>query len=85
MNGNGDFRIHFGAMHRTRTHKLCVYHGHPHGELFDLEADPWEFDHLCHSSRAVLAVGNRPQAKPRQSDRPSDRSATCNSMSEQEI
>jgi len=40
----GSFAVHFGTMHRTRMHKLCVYHGHPTGELFDLEADPWEFD-----------------------------------------
>jgi arylsulfatase len=42
----GSFRYHFGTMYRTRTHKLCVYHGLDHGELFDLEADPHEFDNL---------------------------------------
>ncbi len=43
---DGSFGVHFGTMHRTRTHKLCVYHGHSTGELFDLAADPWEFDNL---------------------------------------
>jgi len=36
----------FATMHRTRTHKLCVYHGHGVGELFDLENDPWEHNNL---------------------------------------
>ena len=33
-------------MHRTRQHKLCVYHGKNVGELFDLETDPWEHKNL---------------------------------------
>ena len=36
----------FATMHRTRTHKLVVYHGHGLGELFDLERDPWEHNNL---------------------------------------
>ena len=36
----------FATMHRTRQHKLCVYHGKSVGELFDLEADPWEHNNL---------------------------------------
>ena len=32
-------------MHRTRTHKLCVYHGKGVG-VFDLENDPWEHENL---------------------------------------
>jgi arylsulfatase len=36
----------YGTMIRNRSHKLVVYHGHDHGELFDLEADPGEFDNL---------------------------------------
>ena len=34
------------TMIRTRRHKLVSYHGHGLGELFDLEADPGEFDNL---------------------------------------
>ena len=36
----------YATMHRTRRHKLCVYHGKGVGELFDLEKDPWEHDNL---------------------------------------
>jgi hypothetical protein len=33
-------------MLRDRRYKLICYHGLPEGELFDLEADPGEFDNL---------------------------------------
>lgn len=36
----------YATMIRDRRYKLVVYHGHEMGELFDLEADPWEFDNL---------------------------------------
>ena len=36
----------YATMYRTRTHKLVVYHGHGLGELYDLEADPGEFEDL---------------------------------------
>jgi arylsulfatase A-like enzyme len=45
-NGLGDYQIRYGTMYRTRRHKLCVYHGHPYGELFDLGNDPNEFNNL---------------------------------------
>ena len=34
------------TMWRTRQFKLCVYHGHGLGELYDLEQDPNEFNNL---------------------------------------
>jgi arylsulfatase A-like enzyme len=34
------------TMIRTDRHKLVVYHGHDLGELFDLDADPWEHRNL---------------------------------------
>ena len=37
------------TMIRDRRYKLAVYHGHPTGELFDLEQDPHEHDNLWDS------------------------------------
>ena len=39
----------FATMIRTRTHKLVAYHGLSEGELYDLDADPDEFDNLWSS------------------------------------
>ena len=36
----------FATMYRNQRHKLVVYHGLPHGELYDLQEDPHEFDNL---------------------------------------
>ena len=36
----------FATMYRDDRFKLCVYHSHGTGELYDLRADPWEFDDL---------------------------------------
>jgi hypothetical protein len=33
-------------MYRDARHKLVVYHGHARGELYDLAADPGEFENL---------------------------------------
>ncbi len=41
-NGNASF----ATMFRTSRYKLVVYHKDNLGELFDLEADPYEFDNL---------------------------------------
>ena len=39
----------FAPMYRNRRYKLSVYHGHQLGELYDLEADPWEHNNLWNS------------------------------------
>mgnify|MGYP002624418889 FL=1 len=36
-------------MMRTRDHKIAVYHGVDEGELYDLNADPDEFENLWDS------------------------------------
>jgi arylsulfatase len=49
----------YATMYRDGRHKLCVYHGKEHGELYDLQSDPGEFDNLweddgCHDLRFDL-------------------------------
>ena len=36
-------------MYRNRRWKLSVYHNHGLGELYDMQADPHEFDNLWDS------------------------------------
>ena len=36
----------YATMYRTKSHKLCVYHGKGVGELFDMKKDPWEHHNL---------------------------------------
>ncbi len=36
----------YGTMYRTSRYTLVVYHGYGLGELFDLQADPGEFNNL---------------------------------------
>ena len=38
----------FATMYRNERYKLVVYHGHAEGELYDLIADPDEFENLWH-------------------------------------
>jgi len=47
--GGARFAGTYATMLRDRRHKLVVYHGTLVGELFDLHADPGEFDNLWDS------------------------------------
>ncbi len=40
----------YATMYRDRRYKLCLYHDHNLGELYDLEEDPWEFNDLWNSA-----------------------------------
>ena len=44
----------YGTMLRTRREKIVVYHGAERGELYDLEADPDEFENLWDVTEARL-------------------------------
>lgn len=46
LDDNRGFEGSYGTMIRTERYKLVVYHGHGLGELFDLHADPGEFNNL---------------------------------------
>jgi arylsulfatase len=47
----------FATMYRDGRYKLSVYHGHDLGELYDLEADPWEFANLwCDADHQELKM-----------------------------
>ena len=43
----------YATMYRNRQYKLVVYHGHGLGELYDLVADPGEFDNLWDDAEYV--------------------------------
>lgn len=39
----------YATMFRDARYKLCMYHDHDLGELYDLDSDPWEFEDLWDS------------------------------------
>ena len=44
-----EFAGSYGTMIRERRYKCAIYQGHDHGELYDLESDPWEHHNLWES------------------------------------
>ena len=42
-----------GTMYCDGRYKMCIYHGHDIGELYDLEQDPGEFQNLWNDPAAV--------------------------------
>ena len=46
VSGREQYEGSYATMYRDTRHKIVVYHGHEHGELYDLENDPDEFINL---------------------------------------
>lgn len=52
----------YGTMYRNERFKLCIYHSHHLGELYDLAADPWEFRNLWHDPKYQVIKNDLLQA-----------------------
>ena len=44
--GRAQYEGSYATMYRGERYKIVVYHGHEHGELYDLQEDPGEFKNL---------------------------------------
>ena len=42
--GRAQYEGSYATMYRDERYKIVVYHGHAHGELYDLQEDPGEFE-----------------------------------------